>query len=348
MRRLWVGYVLPAPIGNVNRAGAIAPAFYAALCFFKPTLLISVVANSKREMNMQHKLSRRTLDISCLEDLCEPSELISGVEYRYNVDGELEFLGFDSDREAFDTEFYDCIGDGKVNNRLRQIRDNRNESKQAFILARAKAREEKERRREEARIKAQADLVAKKKRERLTAILKRDPTVFEESFYTPVETVTGWALMFELVVRTPRGYEDRFVNYAHGRGGLPRLYSQFDMIVALMRTVTAKVVFCNINTNESFVEEYSFSNRESVEQILKPASLKPSCWGALLMGEANLCRLAVLKETEVETRNFQYVNALTGIWQASAHFTRTDNYVKRAIEFSDVRYAGPKTLALSS
>lgn len=66
------------------------------------------------------------------------------------------------------------------------------------------------------------------------------------------------------------------------------------------------------------------------------------------MGEANLCRLAVLKETEVETRNFQYVNALTGIWQVSAHFTRTDNYVKRAIEFSDVRYAGPKTLALSS
>lgn len=348
MRLLWVVYVPPAPIGNVNRAGAIAPAFYAALCFFKPTLLISVVANSKREMNMQHKLSRRTLDISCLEDLCEPSELISGVEYRYNVDGELEFLGFDSDREAFDTEFYDCIGDGKVNNRLRQIRDNRNESKQAFIAARAKAREERERRREEARIKAQADLVAKKKRERLTAILKRDPTVFEESFYTPVETVTGWALMFELVVRTPRGYEDRFVNYAHGRSGLPRLYSQFDMIVALMRTVTAKVVFCNINTNESFVEEYSFSNRESVEQILKPADLKPSCWGALLMGEANLCRLAVLKETEVETRNFQYVNALTGIWQVSAHFTRTDNYVKRAIEFSDVRYAGPKTLAISS
>lgn len=297
---------------------------------------------------MQHKLSRRTLDISCFEDLCEPSELISGIEYRYNVDGEFEFLGFDEDREAVDTEFYHCIGDGKVSARVRQINDNRNEVKHAFVVARAKAREDKERKREEAKVRVQAELVAKKKRERLTAILRRDPTVFEESFYQPIETVTGWALMFELVVRNPRGYEDRFVNYAHGRGGLPVLHSQFDMIAALMRTVTAKVVFCNINTNESFVEEYSFSNRESVEQILKPANLKPSCWGALLMEDANLYRLAVLKELEVETRNFQYVNALTGIWQASAHFTRTDNLVKRAIEFCDVRYAGPKTLAVSS
>lgn len=297
---------------------------------------------------MQHRLSRRTLDISCLEDLCEPSELISGVEYRYNVDGELEFLGFDGDREAFDTEFYHCIGDGKVNNRLRQIRDNRDQTKQAFIMARAKAREDKERRREEAKIRAQAELVARKKRERLTAILRRDPTVFEEEFYTPIETANGWTLMFELVVRNPRGHKDRFVNYAHGRGGLPRLNSQFDMVAALMRTVTAKVVFCNIVTNESFVEEYSFSNRESVEQILRPADLKPSCWGALLMDNASLYRIAVLKETEVDTRNFRYVNALTGIWQASAHFTRTDNFVKRAIEFSDVRYAGPKTLAASS
>ena len=297
---------------------------------------------------MQHKLSRRTLDISCFEDLCEPSELISGIEYRYNVDGEFEFLGFDEDREAVDTEFYHCIGDGKVSARVRQINDNRNEVKHAFVVARAKAREDKERKREEAKVRVQAELVTKKKRERLTAILRRDPTVFEESFYQPIETVTGWALMFELVVRNPRGYEDRFVNYAHGRGGLPVLHSQFDMIAALMRTVTAKVVFCNINTNESFVEEYSFSNRESVEQILKPANLKPSCWGALLMEDANLYRLAVLKELEVETRNFQYVNALTGIWQASAHFTRTDNLVKRAIEFCDVRYAGPKTLAVSS
>lgn len=297
---------------------------------------------------MQHKLSRRTLDISCFEDLCEPAELISGIEYRYNVDGEFEFLGFDEDREAVDTEFYHCIGDGKVSARVRQINDNRNEVKHAFVVARAKAREDKERKREEAKVRVQAELVAKKKRERLTAILRRDPTVFEESFYQPIETVTGWALMFELVVRNPRGYEDRFVNYAHGRGGLPVLHSQFDMIAALMRTVTAKVVFCNINTNESFVEEYSFSNRESVEQILKPANLKPSCWGALLMEDANLYRLAVLKELEVETRNFQYVNALTGIWQASAHFTRTDNLVKRAIEFCDVRYAGPKTLAVSS
>lgn len=294
---------------------------------------------------MQHKLSHRTLDISCFEDLCEPCELISGVEYRYNVDGELEFLGLaESDREAIDTEFYHCIGGEKVAKRIEQIRVNKPHVKQAFERAKGRARVAKEAANEAAKLKAAQEKTALKHMERLVSIMGRKPTLFEESFYQPIETTAGWLLMFELRAKHENGFEEKFVNYAHGRSGLPILNNQFDMVAALMRTVLVTVVYCNIMTKESFVEEYSFADRASVEALLKPTNLAPTSWGALLVDDATLCKLALLKEEEVQTRNFTYVHPDKGLWNASAHFTRRDNYVKRVVEFALVRNDGPKLL----
>ena len=288
---------------------------------------------------MSYFLTRHLFDISCLEDLCEPSELIDGVEYRYNVDGELEFLGLaETDREWIDTDFYHCMSYGSQLRRIEAISAAKADNRRKRAERIAKAREK----RKQNKLVASAEEVRQTHFKELTDAIGRIPTEFELGFFTVIPTEHGKALQYEIVfnegpIRTTIRQQ------LPARRNLPVFGSLREFIIVMMRSITLQVVFVNQDTKQSSTETYSFAQADSVDAILKPTNLTPTAWGQLLLDAGDLYRVALMPHKEVFTKNFFYVSK-DGLWAASGHFHRANDYVKHAIEFGDVRYVVPRTL----